>query len=253
MARLSADPSAAHRAVREFAARLAESVPIEGLYVGGSLATGDHLPWCSDLDLVAVTRERPDRRTTGVLKGLHRAVPAELRLGCAYVPREDVADVSIAHHTWSHGRFFTRPLSAVVRADLLRHGIVVQGPPVARLIPAVDDAQLRSGVVEELHGYWAQVVRRHSFWLRDEHVDLAALTIARARITLETGTLPTKTEALERLAELGVSAELVEEIRGRRSGRPVTVGWIDRLRRARRARRFTATQVSEMLADHRTN
>ncbi|MCW2767503.1 MAG: nucleotidyltransferase [Nocardioides sp.] len=250
MAGLSVHSGDAHRAVRAFAARLAESVAIEGLYVGGSLATGDHLPWCSDLDLVAVTRGRPDRQTAGVVKSLHRSVPAALRLGCAYVPTEDVADVERPHITWSHGRFFRRPVSTVARADLLRHGLVVVGPPVARLIPAVEVRQLRVGVVDELLGYWSQVLGRRSFWRRDEHVDLALLTMARARTTLASGALPTKTEALERLADLGVPPALVEEIRRRRSGETVPVSPARRMRRAREARRITSALVAEMLAEH---
>ncbi|MCW2797213.1 nucleotidyltransferase domain-containing protein [Nocardioides sp.] len=247
MAGLNVDAGDAHRAVRQFADRLVETVPVDGLYVGGSLATGDHRPWCSDLDLVALIPTPLDRRVTGLVRRLHGSVPTELRLGCTYVPREEAADVAVPHPTWSHGQFFRRPLTAVARADLLRHGLVVQGPPAARLIPSVDDAQLRAGVVDELRGYWSQVVGRRSFWLRDEHVDLALLTMARARITLTSGELLTKSEALERLADLGVQPDLVEEIRRRRAGESVDVGWGRRLRRAREARRLTSRAMTRML------
>jgi hypothetical protein len=63
-------------------------VELRGLYLYGSLTTGDFSPASSDIDLIAVPERRPDRAALGRLKRLHlglgRAGGAFTRLNCLY-------------------------------------------------------------------------------------------------------------------------------------------------------------------------
>jgi hypothetical protein len=236
----------------EFADRPSGTVPVVGLYVGGSIATGDSRPATSDVDLVAVTERAVGAGDARSLRRLHMQLiadrPTARLLGCVYVPRSQVDDLGTAHVTWSHQRMFRRPLSGVARAELLAHGLVLIGPPVDAVLPGIDAAQLRAAVLAELTGYWTRALGWRSLWLRDGYVDLALLTMARAHATLTEGSLITKSEALELLPGLGVAPELVEEIRRRRQGSPVVVRPGHRLRRARLAHRTVRSLVQTLTA-----
>ena len=87
--RLAAAPQ-----VLRFAELLRLRADVEGVYVGGSLASGDYHPGTSDLDVVALTRTTPTRRGRRRLRSLHRGLvatdPSARALHCAYVPRDDV-------------------------------------------------------------------------------------------------------------------------------------------------------------------
>lgn len=237
-----------HELISEFGRRLRAATPTVGLYVAGSVATGDYRSGVSDIDLVAIIRTDLAGGSRRTLRRLHRDLAGEHRaaavLGCTYVAEHEVAAVGRPHPTWSHGVLFRRPLTGVVRAELLRHGQVVFGPPAADLLPGVTDAELRAAVRGELSGFWSRAVRRRAWWLQDEHVDLALLTMARADTTLRDGALITKSEALDRLAGIGVPADLAEEVRSRRNGRQVRVGPGHRLRRAGVARDVTARAIA---------
>ena len=123
--------------VAAFAAAVAPVAGVVGLYAGGSLAAGDYRPAVSDLDLVAVVASPVGRRQRRRLRRLHAATmreqPAAAKLHCVYVPRGEATEVSQPHLTWAHGQLFRRSLSGVARAELLRGGITVAGPPPSAL------------------------------------------------------------------------------------------------------------------------
>ena len=63
---------------------------------------------------------------------------------------------------------------------------------------------------------------------------------------LTAGDLITKSEAIRRLAGFGVPVALIQEIRARRDGRPVTLGRSRRLSRALLARRIMQDGVARL-------
>ena len=209
-------------AVHELASGLRDLGWVADLLVGGSLATGDHRPGVSDLDLVAVT----DGPVTGVRRAavveLHQRLDAGpaagAHLGCSYVPAEDLPDLAARHATWTHRRLVDRPLSAIARAEVVRHGFAVLGRPPADVLPAMSDDDVRRAVRSELLGYWSLAVRRPWWWLDPSLADLGLLTMARARHTWRTGRLLTKTAALDLVH---APAPLVADLRARRDGEPV--------------------------------
>jgi hypothetical protein len=98
----------------------------------------------------------------------------------------------------------------------------------------------------EISGYWRRMARQRACWLRDSWVDLGLTVLPRSAAVLTTGDLITKTEAISRLAEFGVPAELAQEIRRRRDSQAVTLGTRQRVRRAQLARQIMRHGVSRL-------
>jgi Nucleotidyltransferase domain len=217
-------------------------VGVVALYAGGSLALGDYRHGISDLDLVAVIDAPLDRSAQKAVSVLGFPI----KLHCVYVPLDEVGDVKAKHLTWAHGELFPRALSGIARAELLREGVTVLGPPPAELLPPVGHEELREAVHHELSGYWRPVTRRPWLWLQDVYVDIGLTTLARADATLAEGRLITKSQAITRLLDLDVPSRLVDEIRQRRDGLSVSIGRSARLRRAYVARRHMARGIARL-------
>jgi nucleotidyltransferase-like protein len=231
--------------VREFAAAVREVAGVTAFYAGGSIGSGDYHPGISDLDLVAVL-ERPLTRTRrSGLKNLHASYDVP-KLHCAYVPRAELDDVGRTHVTWAHETLFRRPLSGIARAELHHFGVTVYGPPPAELIPPVSRVELAEAARGELRGYWLSALRYPRRWRTDLHVDLGLTTVSRADVTIAEGRLITKREAIDRLGELGVPPELVDEIRRRRNGGTVTRTDAEVSERAVLVRRVMREQIERL-------
>jgi hypothetical protein len=209
--------------VPRFAAAVRELAGVTGFYAGGSVGSRDYRPGISDLDLTAVIEAPLSRARVNRLRDLHRALGAA-KLHCAYVPIPDISDVSFKHLNWAQDRMFKRPLSGISRAELHQFGVTVYGPPPAELVPAVGRAELAEAARVELRGYWTGAVKRAKVWRTDLHVDLGLTTVSRADVTIATGRLITKREAIDRLPALGVPDDLADEIRRRRAGEKVVLG-----------------------------
>lgn len=159
---------------------------------------------------------------------LDRGIAAGSDLGCQHVQEGLVGDRRALHPTWTHSRLVQRPLSCITRAELVRCGPAVSVDPPADVLVPMNDDDLREAVRAELCGYWAWASRRPWMWLDPGIADLALSGMARARYTLRTGQLLTKTEAIE---QVHGPAWLIDQLRARRRGEPmssprVRTGWI---------------------------
>ena len=206
-------------AVREFGRRLGALGWVDDLLVAGSLATGDHVPGVSDLDLVAVVDGPVGAARLAALTALHRdldhGVAAGLDLGCAYVDSARLLELPARHPTWTHGTLVHRVVSGVTRAELVRSGVAVLGRPPTRVLPPMSADEVRDAARAELLGYWAWASRRPWSFLDPVLADLALTSMARGRHALATGDLMTKTEAVEHAAAPGW---LLDHLRTRRRG-----------------------------------
>ena len=208
-----------HPALDDLAAWADGEEWISDVLLAGSLATGDHRPGTSDIDRVAVTTRPVGEAELRALTEVHAQIDATSgrrgALGCTYAETSRLEDPGVACPTWTHGRLVRRPLSAMVRAELLDHGVAVRGRPPCELLSPMTRDDVRAAVRAELAGYWTWAVRRPWLFLRPDLADLALLSMARARHTGRTGELVTKTEALN-----GVRAPraVVDGIRRRRDG-----------------------------------
>ncbi|MFI0540962.1 nucleotidyltransferase domain-containing protein [Streptomyces sp. WSLK1-3] len=204
-----------------FLADLAPLAPV-AVWAHGSLAGGDYQEGRSDLDLIAVL-DSLGPRTVWRLAKLHarlRAAPLSGQLHCTYLTPS--ADMDRRHLTWAHEELFRRPVSPVTRRELHAFGRVLHGAPPADLLAPVPDRELADFVVRDQRDFWRPAVDNAPLWSRDVWVDLGLLTFARASVTLREGRLITKREALELLPRLGAPAQVVEDIRARRYGDPLT-------------------------------
>jgi hypothetical protein len=233
-------------AVALFADRLEALGWVCDLLVAGSLATGDHVPGVSDVDLVAVVDGPVGRDRVQQLVGLHeeldRSDAAGLDLGCVYVDQDRLLDPGALHPTWTHGGLVDRILSGVTRAELVIHGFALLGRPPDQVLPAMSADDVRLAARAELLGYWAWAARRPGMWLDPVIADLGLTSMARGRHALRTGTLLTKTEALDHAA---APPWLRDQLRARRRGEQVSsprrrtawIAWRDARRTVRLARR----------------
>jgi Nucleotidyltransferase domain len=208
--------------VDAFAAAVRDLEWIAELWIAGSAASGDYRPGISDLDLVAVVNGPVGANRRRTLDQLHRDLEegrtTGAMLGCVYVERGRLLEPNAAHLTWTHGRWVQRPLSLIMRAELLNFGITVFGRPPRQLLPAMDEDDVRRAARAELRGYWAWAARRPWMWLNLDFAHLSLLAMARARYGLATGRLLTTTAAVD---EVSGPHWLVEQVRGRRRGDPV--------------------------------
>ena len=215
---------------------------VADLLVAGSVATGDYRPGVSDLDLVAIVDGPVEEDRQATLTALHRRLdegPGRgLDLGCVYVEQAQLPDPHAEHPTWTHGQMVQRILSGITRAELVLHGYAILGRRPDELLPAMTEDDVRGAARAELTGYWAWAARRPRLWLNPVMADLGLTSMARGRHTLATGTLLTKTDALERADAPGW---LVDQLRARRRGEEVTS---PRLRTARIAWRDACRTVS---------
>jgi hypothetical protein len=232
--------------VRHLAEHLDDLGWVTDLLVAGSLATGDYIPGVSDLDLVALTEGPIGTARQEILASLHRELDQGaahgLDLGCVYVDAGRLADLAALHPTWTHGSLVQRSLSAVTRAELVRHGFAVLGRPPAAVLPAMTDDDVRRAARAELCGYWAHAARRPLWWLNPVIADLGLTSMARGRHALQTGRLLTKTQAIE---QAHAPAWLKDPLRARRQGQRVAsprtrtalIAWRDARRTVANARR----------------
>lgn len=227
-----ADVTELPEAVTALSERLADLGWVPDLMVGGSLATGDYVPGVSDLDLVAVVVGPVDEDRTSRLVEIHESLDRGLArgadLGCVYVDESTVSDPAALHPTWTHGGLVERTLSGIARAELVRHGFAVHGRPPVAVFPAMTDDQVRDAARAELCGYWAWASRRPWMWLYPVIADLGLTSMARGRWALRTGSLLTKSEAIE---HAHAPPWLIDDLRARRRGEPVVsqrlpTGWI---------------------------
>ena len=247
------DPSDLPADIARLLARLRDGLVarggLAGIYLYGSLATGDFSPARSDIDLVVMVNGELDQAAVGELRELHAALagsdPAG-RLHCLYVPGRAAADPVRPHPYWYGDRMTKWQLKVLTRAELASAGVALHGPWPPPGAAPVSTAELQAAVREEIGCYWRRMARQRACWLRDSWVDLGLTVLPRSAAVLTTGELITKTEAISRLAEFEVPAELAREIRRRRDGQVVTPSTAQRVRRAQMTRRIMRHGVSRL-------
>ncbi len=236
--------------------RAVPELPVTAVWAHGSLAGGDYVEGRSDLDLIAALDAPPGPGTQRATEAMHRELAKTHalagRLHCSYLAPGAYADPELPHLTWAHQEVKHRPVTPVTRRELRGFGRVLHGDAPAAFLPAVTDDELTDFILRDLGGYWHSAVSRSARWLQDIWVDLGMLTFARASVTLDSGRLITKREALDVLdGALGAPAEVVADIRARRyggdhRGDPL---WITR--RARLTRRFLRHGIDGVLERER--
>jgi predicted nucleotidyltransferase len=230
--------------------RLAARADVIGVYVYGSLVTGDYSPAASDIDVVTLMRREPDQAVIRELTELHTALTGTggpvSQLHCLYVAADTVSDPERLCTYWFGDRMTQWQMKLLTRAELAEAGMALHGPWPPPGLDPVPLADLQAAVYTESVGYWRRISRKRRLWLQDTWIDHALVALPRAEALLTSGDMITKGEAIKRLPGFGIPTALVQEIRDRRDGRPVTVSGPGRLVRAVRARRHMQHGVARL-------
>ena len=173
-----------------------------GVYLFGSVATGDFEPGVSDVDTVAVLRDEPSESQLVAIEHLHREVDDEMP---SWEDRVEVVYVSIQALT----NFRTDSSNAArispgepfheIRVDrrwlidwyqLREVGQVLYGPPVTTLVPLITNAEYVEAVRQLILG-WPDPEVGES----EGSLAYAIITLCRGLRTVRTGILVSKREA----------------------------------------------------------
>jgi len=199
------------------AARAVLGPQLVGLYLHGSLASGDSEPGRSDVDFLVVTAAELPRETIVALQAMHARISASglpwaTRLEGSYIPQQALrrydparawhpalrvdGSFGLDHHTsdW------------IIQRHLIREqGLTLAGPKPRTLIDPILPDDLRRATVGILREWWEPQLQDHSRLLSSEYQSYAVLTMCRALYTLERGAVATKSVAArwaqERLGE----------------------------------------------------
>jgi hypothetical protein len=202
----TSDPTA-HRIVVTIRDAIVDATePLVGLYLYGSLATGDFEPDVSDIDLIAVLTDVPDERLVSVLRNMHA------RLGEANPEWDDRIEVDyVSVRGLAECRTDTTTIARISPGEPLhvveagrdflldwyparQVGLGVLGPPLGSLIPPIPEAEY----LEEVRRYIAGFARRFDDDAPPGSQAYAILTTCRALATLRFGDRPSKREAADR-------------------------------------------------------
>ena len=181
-----------------------------GMYLYGSLSSGDFNPETSDIDFLFVTEGTLSDKTITELEAMHQQTwAASLKrageLEGAYVPKELIHKhdpTSVPCPTVNEGNFYVAPLGSdwIIQRHVLReNGVVIEGPDPKTLIDFVTPDDICGAVVGVLNEWWFPMLDNPS-WLRDHdcvYRSFAIITMCRVLYALEHGAIISKPKATQ--------------------------------------------------------
>lgn len=181
-----------------------------GMYLYGSLSSGDFNPESSDVDFLVVTKEILSEEMIAQLEAMHQQTwPTSLKrageLEGAYIYK----DLIRRHNpqgepcpTINEGKFYLdRPGSDwIIQRHVVReYGVVLEGPDPKTLIDFVSVEDIRSSIMGVLREWWYPMLENPE-WLRendDGYRSFAVITMCRVLHGLEHGTITSKPKAVQ--------------------------------------------------------
>ncbi len=180
-----------------------------GLYLYGSLSSGDFNPRSSDIDFLVVTaRELPAERVQ-VLKEMHARIADTglkwaKKLEGSYIPRANLRRYDPAHAMhpsigvdWEFGVYPHGRDWIIQRHILRRQGVSLAGPPPQTLIDPVSPDDIRQAVRSTLRDWWQGHLEDPRRLQSREYQAFAVLTMCRALHTLQSGEIVSKPAAAD--------------------------------------------------------
>lgn len=181
-----------------------------GMYLYGSLSSGDFNPETSDIDFLVVTTETLPQKTISELEAMHKETWAGSlkragKLEGAYVHKE-----LIRKHdpngspcpTVNEGKFYVAELGSdwIIQRHVVReYGVILQGPNPKTLIDFVTPDDIRKAVMGTLNEWWFPMLENPG-WLQnktDGDRAFAVVTMCRVMHALEHGTIVSKPKAIQ--------------------------------------------------------
>lgn len=165
---------------------------LEGFYLYGSVALGDFSLKLSDIDFIAVSKNRLTKEDIVKLDGIHqmirKAYPKPSLEGI-YVTWEDLGELNdVEPYPYYHegkmhesGLFECNP---VTWHELTTCGIAIQGPEVTELNITQDWGQLIKLMHENLNSYWLNWIKQSS-----KRMTINSVTLLFSKAAVEWGVL----------------------------------------------------------------
>jgi predicted nucleotidyltransferase len=180
-----------------------------GMYLYGSLSSGDFDPETSDVDILVVTIDHLSGQTIAKLESMHNSIWASglnraARLEGAYIPQHDIRRHDPNHAptpTINEGKFYMDNHGSdwVIQRHVVREiGVVLEGPDPKTLIDPVSPDDIRQAVLGILTEWWFPMLDDPS-WLQKHESDYhgyAVITMCRALHALKHGTIVSKPVAV---------------------------------------------------------
>lgn len=181
-----------------------------GMYLYGSLSSGDFNPTTSDIDFVVVTQDSLAEVKIAEIKSMHECLWATglkraERLEGSYVPT-----ILIRHHnsegepcpTVNERKFFVAKLGSdwIIQRHIVREfGMIIEGPDPKMLIDFVRPGEIREAVIGLLNEWWFPMLEDES-WLRkhkSNYHGYAVISMCRALHALQHGAIVSKPVAVQ--------------------------------------------------------
>lgn len=176
-----------------------------GMYLYGSLSSGDFHPDTSDIDYLVVTADMLSENTITALESMHYRIwntglPWAGKLEGSYIPKAHLRRYEKSdpgYPTVNEGRFYVAPHGSdwIIQRHIIReHGVVLAGPDPKMLIDPVGLDDIRRAVTGTLQEWWFPLLDDPS-WLKNhgsEYHAYAILTMCRSLYALEHGTIVSK-------------------------------------------------------------
>ena len=168
---------------------------LTGMYLYGSLSSGDFDPRSSDIDFVAVSESDFSEDQIAALEILHKELWASgmkwaAKLEGSYISRQafwryDPQDGP--YPTVNEGNFYLAGHGSdwIIQRHIVReHGAVLIGPPPHTLIDPVSPEDIRRGAVGVLHEWWMPIMQENPGWIEPRlYQAFAVLTMCRVLYT----------------------------------------------------------------------
>ncbi len=178
-----------------------------GMYLYGSLASGDFNPLTSDIDFIVVTDDHLPAQVITRLGEMHAALwqgenAWARRMEADYIPLAALRRYDPANSTYPHlgsdGHFGVEwhESGAVIQRWLLRtEGVALAGPPIATLIDPIAPDELRAAVRKLLQEWWLPQLEDQSHLQDGEYRAYAVQTMCRMLYTQVHGEVVSKFKA----------------------------------------------------------
>ena len=179
-----------------------------GMYLYGSLASGDFDPDRSDIDFLLVTSKELPGDIVAELKSMHTrlyksGMEWSTKLEGSYVPRNVLRRYSANGPAWpmtNKDKFVVAHENVVWLINsyvLYTGGVVIAGPSLRTIIDPVQPEELKDAVLTLLRDVWTPWQSNADLFYGDEYQSYVILTMCRALYTIKHGTVNSKRRSAE--------------------------------------------------------